>query len=571
MTPTATRETPPFGDRLAQRARAWTLDLVRQPSVTNSAGETAFGPWLAGQLLSLPYFAARPDQVRLLRTLDDARERSSVAALVRGSGSRTVVLTGHYDVVGVANYGTLAQFAFDPLELLPRLIQELRDHGRGAADAQALADLESGDFLPGRAVLDMKSGLAAALAVLEAFAQDAGAVGNLLFLAVPDEEEGSHGMRSAAGQLPHLAQEWHLDLAGAVNLDAEVDTEDGDAGRAVFLGSVGKLLPSVLLLGRPTHAGAPFDGVSTALMLAELLRRVELSLDLTDPGIGGEIGTPPVALGVYDLKPHYDITTPEMVWVTFNVLTRAHGPLDVLAGMLQAAREALSAAMSTSRERAAAYATRSGTPAPALDVVPEVLTFAELWSRAVSRGGEGARARLTGLAAELSADATLDTPRVCQRLTEAAAREAGLEGPAAVVGFGSLYYPSATLGRGPRAEALLAAVESASEAVRRETGERVGLRPFFPGVSDMSFLGLCDDPAGLEVVTANTPAWGSRLTFDYGGAALCALPVVNAGPWGRDYHQRTERVHAPYAFGTLPRLVWHIARSVLCGTNTLET
>lgn len=548
--------------RLAERARAWTLDLVRQPSVTNSPGEAAFGPWLRDRLLALPAFAGREGQVRLERTLDDARERSVVYALARGSGRRTLVLTGHYDVVGVANYGTLRDLAFDPEALLPALVEELRSHGRGAADALALQDLEGGGFLPGRAALDMKSGLAAGLAVLEAFAESGGA-GNVLFVAVPDEEEASHGMRSAVRQLPALAREWNLDLVGAVNLDAEVDPDDGDAGRAVFLGSVGKLLPSVLLVGRPTHAGAPFDGVSAVLMTAELLRRVELGPDLIDPGVEGEPGPPPVALGLYDLKPHYDVTTPEMVWVTFNVLLRANTPRDVLAAVLNATRGALDAALSASRERAAVFATRSGKSAPALDVVPDVLTAAELWARVRERGGPDAEARLAALSRELAADTTLDAPRVCQRLTEAAARLAGLEGPAAVVGFGSLYYPAAALGPDPRARALLAAVRAATDAVRDETGERVRLRPFFPGVSDMSFLGPCDDPEGVAVVTANTPAWGTRLNFDYAAAVESALPVVNIGPWGRDYHQRTERVHAPYAFGTLPRLLWHTLHSAL--------
>ncbi len=553
----------PDFDRLAQRARAWTLDLVRQPSVTNSAGETAFGPWLRDRLLALPAFAGRAGDVRVERTLDDAHERSTVFALARGRGPRTLVLTGHYDVVDVGNYGTLAAYAFDPETLRPRLIEELRANGRGAADDLAWHDLTGGDFLPGRAALDMKSGLAAGLAVLEAFLEDGEREGNLLFVAVPDEEEASHGMRSAARQLPLLARAWGLDLVGAVNLDAEVDVDDGDLGRAVFLGSVGKLLPSVLLVGRPTHAGAPFDGVSAALMAAELLRRMELSPDLIDPGVAGEPGPPPVALGLYDLKPYYNITTPEMVWVTFNVLLRAHTPRDVLAAVMNAAREALDAALGTSRERAAVFATRSGTSAPALDVVPEVLTWADLAVRVHDRGGEVAAARLAALAADLAADASLDAPRVCQRLTEAAAREAGLEGPAAVVGFGSLYYPPATLGADPAARALLAAVRAAMDAVRAETGETVRLRPFFPGVSDMSFLSLAPDPEGLAVVTANTPAWGTRLNFDYGAAAQGGLPVVNAGPWGRDYHQRTERVHTPYAFGTLPRLLWRLASAAL--------
>ena len=36
-------------------------------------------------------------------------------------------------------------------------------------------------------------------------------------------------------------------------------------------------------------------------------------------------------------------------------------------------------------------------------------------------------------------------------------------------------------------------------------------------------------------------------------------PVVNIGPWGRDYHQKWERVHMPYAFDVLPDLIYEAA------------
>jgi arginine utilization protein RocB len=37
-----------------------------------------------------------------------------------------------------------------------------------------------------------------------------------------------------------------------------------------------------------------------------------------------------------------------------------------------------------------------------------------------------------------------------------------------------------------------------------------------------------------------------------------SCPIVNIGPWGKDYHQRLERVHTPFAFEVLPELLWRI-------------
>ena len=67
--------------------------------------------------------------------------------------------------------------------------------GRGSAGAGRFHERS---FLPGRGLLDMKSGIAAGIAVVEAFAADPARRGNLLFAATPDEEDRSVGMRAAA-------------------------------------------------------------------------------------------------------------------------------------------------------------------------------------------------------------------------------------------------------------------------------------------------------------------------------------------------------------------------------------
>jgi len=86
----------------------------------------------------------------------------------------------------------------------------------------------------------------------------------------------------------------------------------------------------------------------------------------------------------------------------------------------------------------------------------------------------------------------------------------------------------------------------------------VGWRPYFQGISDMSFLGQAAGSG--DSVAANTPV--GRLV-DRRPADSLDFPVVNIGPWGREFHQRLERVHAPYAFGILPGLILAIAQGVL--------
>ncbi|HEY1015203.1 MAG TPA: M20/M25/M40 family metallo-hydrolase [Herpetosiphonaceae bacterium] len=550
-----------------EQVRDLSIRLVRWPSVTDTPGETDFGRRLYDLLAALPYFQAHPDHLLLLPTSHDLRERFNVLAFVGGASPRTVALAGHYDVVSVANYGPLADAAFDPEALLPRLIEALEAGERSEADELALRDLRGGDYLPGRGMLDMKSGIAAGLAVLMRWAELPAPPGGLLLLATPDEEVASHGMRSAAAQLAELAaaDRWGLELAAAINLDASDDRGDGSEGRAVFMGTVGKFLPCVYLVGRDTHAGSPFDGIGANLLAAEVTRRIDCNVDLIDVA-DGVAAPPPVSLKQIDLKRHYDVTTPGAAWCYFNVLTHGRQAGEVLGQIIGQVRDGLADAIDYACEQSRRFELLTGrangvSPWPAL-----VLSYEELCRRVDERSGLRSSADWRRLLDALAGDQELDAPEVSRRIVEALWAASGLAGPAAVVAFGSLHYPASLVGeRTPGQARLRAIVAAQAAAVGAELGMPVSVRPFFPGISDMSFLGGAVSPGDEAILAANTPAWGSRIRVDYGVARALDLPTINIGPWGRDYHQRTERVNMPYSFGVVPELIWRIAGELCAG------
>lgn len=554
-----------------ERTRELTLSMVGFMSQTNAPGEKAFIPFFYEKMAAMPYFQKNPRHLRRAPTLNDPFEREVVFALVKGRGPRTVILTGHYDVVGIENYGELAEWAGNPEELLPRLIDLLeteaaRGDGLPPGDRLALEDLLSGAFLPGRGMLDMKSGLAAGWAVLERFSQlpDDQRAGCLLYIAVPDEEIASYGARSAAALLPALTTEWGLDLAAAINLDASDDHGDGSQGRAAYLGSVGKLLPAVYLVGRETHASSPFSGVNTTLLAAELTRRIECEPGLIDHG-DGEFTPPPVCLKQGDTKSGYDVTTPTASWCYYNWLTLRRPAEGVLEKVAELARAALQAAQESLSSAALRYAETTGTPVTLPDRAPQVYHFAEVKAIAVRRGGKAFAESFEALQRRLAGDARLDTPSVSLALTEAAWAASGLTGPAAVIGFAALYYPPVSLGSDEKAARLREAIRIAAGEACTSKGISFALRPFFPGISDISFLGSRAPAEEIAVVADNSPAWQGRTSFDAGAIERLGLPVVNIGSWGRDYHQRIERVHASYAFETLPQILWRVCELVLEG------
>ncbi len=543
-----------------EQVRSLTLQLVKRASVNGTHGETEFASFLRELLQQHPYFRKHPDDLWLEPVPGDALGRSNVMALVRGSSARTVALCGHFDVVGVANYGDLEPWAFEPMALLPRLIESLEKKGRSAEDQLALSDLKSGNYLPGRGILDMKSGLAVGLAVLQRFAEADSPAGNLLFVASPDEEDRSSGVRAVATRLPQIQQERKLKICAAINLDATSDRGDGRDGQAVYLGSVGKLLVSVFLVGRETHASYPFDGINSALLAAEVIRGFECNADLAD-WAEGEDAPPPTTLKLEDLKKHYDVTTPGKTWCCVNVLTHGVEGRIVLDRSVTLVREAIRTALRHQHQQLKKWTKHQAPPPELPRLDPRVLTFAELRHLALDRGDDDARRSLAALERDLQQESGLDLPAASRRLTEFLWDASGLSGPAAVVGFASLPYPSVFLQRDPETNALRSVIEREMNAVAAHSGKSLRFRTFFAGISDMSFLGRVNKE-DLRHVAANTPPWDGLIGLDL-SRPLPELPVINIGPWGRDFHKHLERVHVPYSFETLPELVWRVANGLL--------
>lgn len=170
---------------------------------------------------------------------NDPLGRHVVGAIVYSAEDTkdTVILTGHYDVVDVGDYGKYKKLAFSPMEYTRALKRE-------NLDTESKQDLLSGDYLFGRGIMDMKCGLAAEMALLEEFAADVSKFPvNVLFLAVPDEEDSSEGMRAAVSLLVELQEKENLRYLGAILTEPSSAGAQVEGKELIFCGTVGKLMP----------------------------------------------------------------------------------------------------------------------------------------------------------------------------------------------------------------------------------------------------------------------------------------------------------------------------------------
>ena len=284
-------------------------ELVAIPSISNTKEESLAADYLAKSLAEQDYFRANPGLCGQFPIDGDPLGRTVAYGLVRGNGRRTVILTGHYDVVDTEEYGEFRKYAYDveawknasgpELEgLLEMLTPEARE------------DFCSGEWLFGRGVNDMKGGLAVGLAVTGWFGgrvlEGRGLEGNILFLSVPDEEAYSAGMRGAVPLFVDLARRYDLDYACLLDLEPCFD-EGG--GQQVFIGSVGKMLPAVLVQGAKAHVVEAFKGLNAVGVLARLFLETELAPEFAEV-CEGELCPPPTWFNLRDRKEGYDVSVP---------------------------------------------------------------------------------------------------------------------------------------------------------------------------------------------------------------------------------------------------------------------
>jgi arginine utilization protein RocB len=125
----------------------------------------------------------------------------------------------------------------------------------------------------------------------------------------------------------------------------------------------------------------------------------------------------------------------------------------------------------------------------------------------------------------------------------AAVARSAVRGPAVVLFLFPPFYPASAPREGKLARAVRAVFERASLPV---------LGPY-PYISDASYVAWPCEPA--EDLRQLLPELGRSYHVPEAAARALDLDVVNVGPWGRGAHGLYERVHARYAFETLPGLL----------------
>jgi arginine utilization protein RocB len=538
---------------LRERILKTLKELVALPSVSATDQEKIAAQYLETRISNMEYFHKHPEHFGSYSIPNDPYDRSVVFALVKGSASgSTVILMGHYDVVDTQEYGVMRDMAYD-IENLPLALKNAQ------INDSAREDLDSGEWIFGRGVADMKGGLAIHLSVLEQYSENPNG-GAILFLAVPDEESYSAGMRHAVQLLLELREKHSLSYELLINTEP---TRMVKEKQVVPIGTGGKCLPVVLVQGKKAHVAACFDGLNPIGILSEIFLETELSASFSDE-FSGEVTTPPTWANLRDMKDEYDVSVPQFASGYLSVLSLTSTPGEILAKLGAISKLAFQRYMDRVKVHFEEYQEKCGKVEgnPEIEYEPEVLYFEQLRDKcALQSGFESFLEELFTKTETQVRTGKWNYPQATIQMMKQMLEFSRITTPVVILGFSPPYYPamcsSNLQGKEEKIGEYFDVIQKESETVFHrglvKENYTVALSDCSYAASDKPFLG--------SQFVENTPLWERMYSIDFDGIAQLNIPCMILGPHGKEYHQMTERVERLDLTERIPHLI-----ATLCNT-----
>lgn len=546
--------------KLAARIEEIAVELTNQLSVVETLGELDSVQKVYDIFSEMDYYKENPEHLRFVDVVDDKLGRKSVLAILKGkkgNSKKTVLMIGHTDTVGISDYGSLKEYAHKPYELTEKF-KEIAS----TLPEEVRRDLESGDYLFGRGLFDMKTGDAIIIALMEEISKDIeNFEGNLIFAAVCDEEGNSGGMLSVIPELTKIQEQEGFEYLALLDTDYMTSEFEGDENKYVYIGTVGKLMPSFYVVGKETHVGESFKGIDPNQIASSITNRINLNADFCDVA-EGEVSLPPITLKQRDLKPEYSVQIAKTTTLFFNYATHKSTPDEVLIKMKDAAKEAFQSTIDNLNIQYERFCKLAGREYKKLPWEARVLSYEELYNAVKAEMGNKLDERIAKLTEEMLKNESIDQRDFSLKLVEAVHGLWSDREPVVIVYYTPPYYPHIYVeGSAPKEKALLDAVKDAVNTT--ESDYKLVYKKFFPYISDLSYGAAPKDPKIIAALKDNMPGFGTKYNLPLEDMQKLDLPVLDIGAFGKDAHKFTERIEKKYSFEVAPVLVYKTIMNLL--------
>lgn len=523
-------------------------ELVAIQSDTGTELERDVEDYIYNWIGELDYFKENPEFFGQYRLSGDPLKRSVVWALRKGQENKTVILLHHHDVVDSFDYGRLRELAYNPKELVDKISQaDINDETR--------EDLDSGKWIFGRGTADMKAAAAIHMMLLKDYAQMDDFQGNILFLSVPDEESLSQGAREGATLLRNLKGKHNLEYLMCI--DGEPHEREDEKKGVFYEGSVGKTMVVVYVRGRKTHLGHIFQGLNPSHVLSQIVVETDMNPVFSD-FVEGEVSPPPSWSFMRDTKEQYDASIPESAGGYFSVLTLTQTPKNILENTRTLCDSAFNKVIKRTNKHYERFRIMGHKPIENLPWKSNVLYFSDAYNQATIDSGEEFTQAYKDAVENIKKDITEGKTNIPDSTLDLIALTVDFikdKSPKVVIAFSPPYYPHiANLDFKNLPDGAKHLGLHLGKFAKEELGQCYVKKHYFMGISDLSYFALNDSESVVPYIEKNMPHWNRTYTIPFKDLEEISVPIVNIGPWGKDYHKFTERVLRDDLLETTPRL-----------------
>lgn len=535
------------------------LDYVATRTHTSTALENNNRVFFKRWFEKVDYFKNNPGHCGFYEIKGDHLARSVPWALLKGEGEDTIVLIHHTDTVDTEDYGANRELAYKPYEIT----QEYKK-GNIDLDKRVKADLDSGEWLFGRGVADMKGGAAIQLSLLEEYAKDPNFKGNLLLMGVPDEENLSAGMRGGISLLKELKEKHSLNYILMLNVEPhERDTEEV---ATIYDGSVGKIMPVVYVRGKLAHVGQVFRGFNPINLLAEIVRKTELNPEFME-SVGNTTTPPPTWLYMKDRKEVYDVSLPIAAGGYMSILTLDKPPKEIFDRLYEISSRAFEEVVEDMQDSYNKYLEIAGKAEDELGWKPSVSLYGDLYKEALGDSGEEFSQAMEKMMGEIKEDFHSNKLSIIDgayQIIEKTLEYVKDLSPRVVIALAPPYYPN-TNNRmlAKKCTEINKSVESLVGFAKKKWNQEYFLQNYFTGISDLSYAMFEADKENIDYIEENMMMWKDIYYIPLEEIKELSIPVLNIGPWGKDFHKYTERVFMEDLFDRTPILIDRLIKELL--------
>lgn len=553
--------------KLAGRIREVMYEYVALQTDTGTEAEQEMVKFFSKWFSKNNYLKTHQDLRGVYAIPDDSMSRSICWALIKGESPETIILLHHSDTVDTDDY-----LALKPLAAKPDELETAFRQGKMQLDDEALEDLNSGEWIFGRGVNDMKGGAAVHIALFEEYSGKSGLKGNILLLAVPDEENLSAGMIGAAALLNELKRKHNLNYI--LCLCAEPS-----GTRVVIDGSVGKIMPMIYARGKLAHASGVFDGLNPIRMMADIVDKLDLNPVFADSE-KGTTSSAPTFLYLKDRKNIYDVSLPgaACAYMTLNCMNK--DPLDLMCTVKELCTEAFRETLRKIKNSYDAYEKIEGHEPSDLPWQPKVLFYSELYDEAVRDSGDSFIQALNTAKRRLQKELhekKKSLVQCSQEIIEITLPFIKDLSPLVVVALAPPFYPNVNNrlfgGRDSAAELTAKRINKTIDALSAFSKQNFGYNVetcYMTGMSDLSYAMHTTSDKTVSYIEQNMLMWGCGYHIPFEEIKSISMPVLNIGPEGKDGHMYSERVNKQSLFYDTPVFLDFVVQNVFNGITDKE-